>query len=158
MINNITMLAQDAVAANMAECFVTINNRRYNFMQMKNLEASIKKNKTKVPILGKSGSGNKSNGWEGTGKATIYYNQSVMRELLVLYKDTGVDTYFDVQIANEDPTSSVGRQTMLLIGCNLDGGILAKFDAEGGNLDEEINFTFEDFKMPDTFEPLDGML
>lgn len=158
MINNITMLARDAVAANMAECFVTIENRRYNFMQMKNLEASVKKTKTKVAILGKSGAGNKSNGWEGTGKATIYYNQSVMRELLLRYKDTGVDTYFGIQIANEDPTSSAGRQTVLLIGCNLDGGILAKFDAEGGNLDEDINFTFEDYKMPDVFNHLDGML
>lgn len=156
--SNITMVAKDAVSANMAECFVSIEDKRYNFMQMKNLEASIKKNKTKVPILGRSGSGNKANGWEGTGKATIYYNQSIMRELLVRYKDTGEDVYFDIQISNEDPTSSVGKQTILLIGCNLDGGILAKFDAEGGNLDEDVNFTFEDFKMPDSFKLLDGML
>lgn len=38
--------------------------------------------------------------------------------------------YFDIQITNEDPTNGVGRQTVILKDCNLDGGILAKFDAD----------------------------
>ena len=38
----------------------------------------------------------------------------------------------------------------------MDGGTLAKFDADGEYLDEDINGTFEDFSMPETFAQLTG--
>lgn len=151
------MNAKDAVSASLAECFVTIGDTRYNFMQCINLEASFEKSKTEVPILGKTGKGNKSTGWSGSGSATFHYNTSIFRELMLRYKNTGEDVYFDIQITNEDPTSSVGRQTIILKGCNIDGGILAKFDADGEYLDEDMDFTFEDFEMPETFSLLAGM-
>ena len=78
--------------------------------------------------------------------------------MMVQYKDTGEDVYFDIQITNEDPTSKVGRQTIILIDCNIDGGTLAKFGADDDYLDEEMDFTFEDFKMPEAFKHLDGFL
>ena len=66
--------------------------------------------------------------------------------------------YFAIQITNEDPTSSVGRQTVILKDCNLDGGILAKFDADAEYLDEDADFTFEDFEIPEVFGNMSGML
>ncbi len=158
MINNIVMKGKDAISAKLAECFVTIEGNRYNFMQMINFEASFEKTKTEVPILGKTGIGNKSTGWKGTGSATAHYNTSVFRTLLQRYKDTGEDVYFEIQVTNDDPTSAAGRQTIVFMDCNTDGGILAKFDADGEYLDEDINFTFEDFKMPESFNILAGML
>lgn len=158
MPDNVIMKGRDTVFAGLAQCFVTIEGRRYNFMQAINLEAKFEKNKIKVPILGKTGKGNKASGWSGTGSATFHYNTSIFRELMVRYKDTGEDVYFEIQISNEDPTSAVGRQTMILMDCNTDGGILAKFDADGDYLDEDMGFTFEDFKMPETFKHLDGFL
>ena len=151
------MNAKDTVSASLAECFVTIGDNRYNFMQAINLEASMEKTKTEVPILGKTGKGNKSTGWKGTGNATFHYNTSIFRDLLKRYKETGEDVYFDIQITNEDPTSAVGRQTVILRGCNMDGGTIAKFDADGEYLDEDMDFTFEDFEMPETFSILSGM-
>lgn len=158
MLNNIKMNASDSLSAKMAECYVTIGNNRYNFMQAINLEASFEKTKTEIPILGKTGSGNKSTGWKGSGSATFHYNTSIFRELMQQYKDTGEDTYFEIQVTNEDPTSKAGRQTVVFIGCNIDGGTLAKFDADGEYLDEDMDFTFEDFKMPEKFSLLNGML
>lgn len=158
MLNNIKMNASDSLSAKMAECYVTIGNNRYNFMQAINLEASFEKTKTEIPILGKTGSGNKSTGWKGSGSATFHYNTSIFRELMQQYKDTGEDTYFEIQVTNEDPTSRAGRQTVVFIGCNIDGGTLAKFDADGEYLDEDMDFTFEDFKMPERFSLLNGML
>lgn len=151
------MKSKDAVYASLAQCFITIEGNRYLFMQAINLEAKMDKTKTKVPILGKTGKGNKASGWEGTGSATFHYNTSIFREMLKKYKDTGEDIYFDIQISNEDPTSAVGRQTIILRDCNVDGGILAKFDANGEYLDEDMDFTFEDWEMPETFQLLEGM-
>ena len=153
-----TMNARDAISAPLAECYVTIEGNRYNFMQAINLEATCEKNKTEVPILGKTAKGNKASGWRGTGSATFHYNTSIFRKLLLRYKETGEDIYFDIQVTNEDPTSTIGRQTVILKDCNLDGGTLAKFDADGEYLDESIDFTFEDFEMPEEFSMLDGML
>lgn len=155
---NITMNAKDSISAKLAECFVTIGNNRYNFMQAINFEAKFERTKTEVPILGKTGTGNKSTGWKGTGSATFHYNTSIFREMMLKYKDTGEDVYFEIQVTNEDPTSSAGRQTVVFLGCNIDGGILSKFDADGEYLDEDMDFTFEDFKMPETFKLLDGMM
>lgn len=155
--SNNTMNARDAVSASLAECYITIDGKRYNFMQCINLEASFEKNKTEVPILGRTGKGNKSTGWSGSGSATFHYNTSVFREILLKYKNTGEDVYFDIQVTNEDPTSSVGRQTIILKDCNMNGGILTKFDADAEYLDESMDFTFEDFEMPEAFSLLAGM-
>lgn len=160
--SNITMKAKDTLSATLAECYLELPNAsgrkdRYNFMQAINLEAKFEKTKSEVPILGKTGKGNKSTGWKGTGSATFHYNTSVFRKMMEEFKNTGQDTYFDIQIINEDPTSAAGKQEITLIGCNIDGGILAKFDADAEYLDEDMDFTFEDFKMPKTFNVLDGM-
>ena len=157
--NNITMKAKDSISAKLAECFVTVGNNRYNFMQAINLEANFDKTKSEVPILGKTGRGHKSTGWNGTGSATFHYNTSIFRQMMEDFKNTGNDVYFDIQITNDDPTSAAGRQTVVLVDCNIDGGILAKFDADNDDyLDEDMDFTFEDFKIPEKFSLLEGMM
>ncbi len=158
MLNNATMIASDTISAALAECYATIEGRRYNLMQAINLEAKFDKTKVKVLILGKTGKGNKATGWSGTGSAKFHFNTSIFRQMMLLYKNTGRDIYFEMQISNEDDTSSVGRQTIILIGCNIDGGILAKFDADGDYLDEDMNFTFEDFSMPESFAAMNGLI
>ncbi len=152
-----TMHAKDSVFAALAECYVTLDGTRYNFMQAINLEATMEKTKVTVPVLGKSGRGNKSAGWEGSGSATFHFNTSIFRKVMLEYKKTGKDLYFDIQVTNLDPTSSVGAQTVILKDCNLDSIIVAKFDADGEYLDEEFDFTFEDWEMPEQFADLAGM-
>lgn len=156
-INSATMNAWDALSSAMAECYVTIEGKRYRFMQAIDLEAKVEKKKMQVPILGRMGRGNKGVGWSGSGKATFHYNSSVFREILYHFKESGEDLYFDIQITNDDPVATVGRQTVILKNCNLNGGVLAKFSAEDEYLAESISFTFEDFEIPEKFSELAGM-
>ena len=155
---NITMKARDTIAAKLAECFVTIGTRRYNFMQMIDCEWKVEKTKASVPRLGAMMVGHKSCGMEGTFSGTAHYNQTVLRQALLDYKDTGEDLYFEMQVTNDDPTSAAKRQSVIFYDCNTDGGILAKFDADGEYLDEEIEGTFEDFSIPESFKELEGFL
>jgi hypothetical protein len=152
-----TMLAKDVVAAKLASCFVTVEGNRYLLLQAKNLEAKYKKTKKEVPILGRTTVGHKTTGGEGTGKMTIYSNTSLFTKLLKKYKDTGEDIYFDIQVTNEDKTSSAGRQTIILKDCNLDEGVIAAFDSDGDWLEQDVDFTFEDWEYPEAFTQLDGM-
>lgn len=155
---NVYMKSSDTLFASMAKCYITIGDKRYNFMNMIEMEATFKKKKVQVPILGKTGKGNKAAGWEGSGKGKMHYNTSVMRKLALDYKNTGEDVYFDMEITNEDKGAKVGKQTVILNDCNLDSIILAKFNADGEYLDEDVEFTFEDFTIPTEFTLLDGML
>ena len=127
---NVFMKSKDAISARLAECFVTIGDRRYNFMQIINFEAKIDKTKSKVPRLGTIMIGHKSVAQEGTYSGKAHYNQSVMRECLADFKRTGEDTYFEIQVTNDDPASAAQRQTVVFYDCLTDGGTLAKFDAD----------------------------
>ena len=151
------MNARDALSASLAECYITIEGNRYNFMQAIDLEAVIDRTKVEVPILGRTGRGNKATGWRGKGNATFHYNTSIFRELMYKFKSRGEDVYFDIQISNEDPTSGAGRQTVVLKDCNINASVLAKFDADAEFLSEAMDFTFEDFEIPETFNTLEGM-
>lgn len=153
-----TMHARDAIHGAQGVAWVTIEGNRYKFAQLINLEARMDKTKTQVPIMGRTGKGNKATGWEGTGSATFHYNTSIFRKLLKRYKDTGEDAYFDIQLTNEDGSAKVGRQTTILEDCNLDGGIIASLDADADYLEDSVDFTFENWDMPEEFEMLDEML
>lgn len=152
-----TMMSKDAVAAKLASCYITVEGKRYLLMQAKNFEASFKKNKKEINILGRTAAGNKSNGWSGTGKMTIYYNTEIFNDLLERYKNTGEDIYFDIQVTNEDKTSTAGRSTKIYKDCNLDEASLQKFDAEGDWVEQEVSFTFEDYESPEKYQMLEGM-
>ncbi|MFI3206585.1 MAG: phage tail tube protein, partial [Clostridia bacterium] len=72
-------------------------------------------------------------------------------------KDSGVMPSMDIQITNEDPISSAGRQTIILKNCLSNGGVITKFDADTQVLTEEITGTFDDWEMPEEFSLISGM-
>lgn len=152
-----TMQAKDVVAAKMASAFVTIDGNRYLLFQAKNLEAKLEKDKQEVAILGRMSKGHKTVSVNGTGSMTIYKNTALFDQMLLKLKSTGEDTYFDMQISNNDPTSAAGRQTTILKDCNIDSAIVANYDADGEWLEQDIDFTFEDIEQPEQFAQLDGM-
>lgn len=156
--DNSIMNAMDAIAGSQASAYITLaDGNRYKFMQLYSFESNMEINLVEVPILGKTGKGNKPSGWTGEWKGTAHYNQSILRQMWLEYKNTGRLPSFDIQITNEDPTSAIGRQTIVLKDCLSKGGILAKFDADSETLDEDIEGTFDDWEMPESFTMLKGM-
>lgn len=154
--NNAIMDARDAVYGSCAECYITINGRRYNFMSMTEFDSNWEVNITEVPILGKIGMGHKAAGGKGTWSGKAHYNQSVFRKMADTYQKTGAMPYFEIQVSNEDPTSEVGRQTIIHRGCLCEQFTLAKFQAGEEILDEDLSGTFETWDMPETFKDLPG--
>ena len=152
MLNAPVMEANDAVAGSMAECYVTLDGNRYNMMQLYSFESSAK-----VNIAGRESSSaapataRSQPGWSGSWKGTAHFNQSVFRRWFLTYCKTGRMTPFEIQVSNEDPSSSAGRQTITHTGCLIDSSILAKFDAGDSLLDEELSGTFDGWDMPEEF-------
>lgn len=151
------MDARDIITGSLASCWITLEGRRLLLMQAKKLEAKMEKEKKELAILGKVGKANRATGMKNTGSMTMYYNTSIFRELVHRYQETGQDFYFDIQVTNEDPTSTIGRQTIILKDCNIDGAILATFDADAEALEETMDFTFERFEIPEKFSMIAGM-
>ena len=155
--DNITMIEKDAIRAKMAKVFLTIGNQRYRFINATDVELKFTKNKTEVPVMGKTGTGSIPTSWKGTGSAKFYGNISHFKELALKFKDTGETIFFDLQITNDDPNSQAGRQTITAKDCDLDDTILAKAAANDDLIEEDVNFTFNDFDMPEKFKTLMGM-
>ena len=157
MANPAVMDAKDAISASLAQCYMIIDKRRYNFMSLISFEATFTKTKKEVSILGRAGKAHKSTGWSGSFSGKAHYNQTIIRKMMEKFKDSGADAYFTIEVTNEDPASSIGRQTVQLLDCNLDGGTLVKFDASADTLEEDLSGTFDDFKILEAFKPLAGM-
>lgn len=143
---------QDAISGKQAKAYVNLEGRVEELFYARTLEATIEKNKTDVPILGKTKTPQRAAGWNGSGTLNIYYVTSIFRELMMRYVKTGRDFYFDLTVVNEDPQSSVGKQTVVLKNCNLDSVTIAKFDATSDEmLNEDLPFTFDDVDILDQF-------
>lgn len=151
-----TMHARHAVTANMAQCVMKIGDDRVNFMQAIELEATAKKNKKDVAILGRMQKGNKTVGLKYEGKCKFYLNTAIFIEQVEKLQENGEDLYFDIIVENEDKTAGNGRQTVVLKGCNIDEATVAKFTAEEDFLTDEVSFTFESFEVLKAFDPLEG--
>ena len=63
--------------------------------------------------------GHKTTGASGSGSMTLYYLTPLFRSMVKTWKETGQDVYFDMVVENDDQESSAGKQSVLLIGCNL---------------------------------------
>lgn len=154
------MNAWDAVSGSLAECIMTIEGKKYNFMQLIDFEATIEKTKKEIPILGRTGKGHKTTAWEGKFKGKAHYNQSVLSKLLAKYNVDALDTYFEIMVRNEDNNGKdhVHEQTVILKDCNMNGGVLTKFDVNADFLEEEIEGTFDSFEINPGFLELSGMV
>ena len=143
--------AGDTISGQEGKATSVIDGNVQDMFYVKTLEATFEKTKAEVKTLGKRGIQHKGTGWSGAGSMTIYYVTSIFREMALKYAKTGKDTYFNITIVNDDSTSTIGKQTMVLYNCNIDSTILAKLDTEADVLDEDIDFTFDDFDILDSF-------
>lgn len=148
------MKAKDAISGKEGALYATIDGNVTQVAECKNITAKITKNKTEFKALGYRGTQQKAVGWTGTGTLVIHYASSRWAKMMIDYAKKGVDTYFKLQVVNEDPTSGIGKQTVTLIDVNLDEAEIAKLDTDADFLDQTMNFTFSDVEMPDEFSTL----
>ena len=150
------MKASDAISGKEGSLYATIDGKVIQVAECKSINAKITKNKTEFKALGYRGTQHKATGWSGSGTLTIHYASSRWAKMMIDYAKKGIDTYFKLQIINEDPTSSIGKQTVTLIDVNFDEAEIAKIDTDAEFLDQTMNFTFSDVEMPDEFKELNS--
>ncbi|MBU5486469.1 phage tail tube protein [Clostridium sp. MSJ-11] len=143
--------AEDTISGQEARAYITIEGRNEELFYAKKIESKVEKQKTEIKTLGRRGTQNKAAGWKGTGTLTVYYATTLFRELMLKYMKEGKDVYFDITVTNEDPTSGLGKQTVVLKNCNLDEVSMTAFDVDSEVLEEDMSFTFEDVDILNAF-------
>lgn len=143
--------ASDTISGQEGRAYATINGQVEEMFYIKSLEATVEKEKADVKTLGRRGTQHKTTGWNGTGSMTIYYVTSVFRQLMLDYIKTGRDTNFSITVTNEDPNTTIGAQTITLLGVNLDSVMMVSLDTESDAMEEDMDFTFEDVDMGQKF-------
>lgn len=142
----------DPISGKEGVAYAKINGNNEELFFAKTIEATVEKAKSEIKAIGRRMTGHKTTGMSGSGSMTLYYLTPLFRQMLKQYKDTGVDIYFDLVVENSDPSSSAGKQTTLLMDCNLDSVLLTKLDADSDDpLEEDADFTFEDYDILQEF-------
>lgn len=141
-----TLNAPDTISGKEGRAYAKIDGNNEDLFFAKTIESTVEKSKSEVKAIGKRMTGHKTTGGNGTGSMTLYYMTPLFRQMIKQWKETGQDIYFDMVIENDDQESSAGKQSVLLIDCNLDSVVLEKLDGDSDDpLDEDVDFTFEDF-------------
>lgn len=141
-----TLNAPDTISGKEGRAYAKIDGNNEDLFFAKTIESTVEKSKSEVKAIGKRMTGHKTTGGNGTGSMTLYYMTPLFRQMIKQWKETGQDIYFDMVIENDDQESFAGKQSVLLIDCNLDSVVLGKLDGDSDDpLDEDVDFTFEDF-------------
>ncbi|VYS76102.1 Phage-like element PBSX protein XkdM [uncultured Anaerotruncus sp.] len=147
--------SSEAISGKEGVAYAKINGNNEELFFAKTIEATVEYSKSEVKSIGRRMTGHKVMGMSGSGSMTLHYFTPLFRDLLKQYKDTGIAPYFDLVVENDDPASPAGKQTILLMDCNLDSVVLTKLDGDSDDpLDEDVDFTFEDFDILQAFNKI----
>lgn len=144
--------AGDVIAGREGSAFATIDGRNVPLFFLKKIEAKVSLVKKEVPVLGKRMNQQKVTGATGAGSMTIHKVTSEFAQIGVNYMKTGKIPNITIKITNDDPSSSVGRQTTLISDVVFDEIEILKLDIEAETLDEDVSFTFSDADILDKFK------
>ena len=64
----------------------------------------------------------------------------------------GKVTYFSLQVVNDDPNTTIGKQVVALYNVKFSDGDLLKLDADSDWLDQQLNFTFTELEILNRFK------
>lgn len=137
------LLAKDTINGAEGKVFVTINNQNIEVACMRNITTNAEIQSNDMRVIGTRTIQNKNNGAKLTGTGNIYYGTNLWTDMVLQYIQTGVMPEFDLQITNNDPTTSIGSQVMAYYGCTLTGTIpLSILNDEEAMLNYDFNFAY----------------
>ena len=141
------LLERDALNGKSGSGFITINGENHQMFGMKKFQSDAEDFK----VVGTNLVQTKTTGVKLSGTMTLYYGSPYFLQLLNDYLKTGKLPYFTMQIENDDPSTSVGTQTVVYYNVKLNKLPISKLDAETSSLDMEVGFTFTNVEVLNWF-------
>ena len=157
MAENYTRLS-DTLSAKEGKAYITIDGQNRELFEISALTAQIELNVQERRMLGHRMTQHKVVGASGTGSMTIYFMNSQMLNQAIQYLRTGNYKGLKVQVKNEDPQSTIGKQEVVLLNVILATIPVATLDDQSDDpITFDTDFTFDDievlegFKLPDNY-------
>ena len=151
------LLERDALNGKAGNAFMTINGENHQLFSLKKIQVDASFQEEDFKVVGTTLVQKKTTGVELTGTATLYYGTPYFLQLLQEYLKTGKLPYFTLQVTNDDPSTSVGSQTVVLYNVKLNKLPIAKLDSDSSFLDMEVGFSFTAVEVLDWFHDPDEL-
>lgn len=150
------LLAKDTINGAEGNIFITRDGKQYEVASVKKVTATINVLSEQMGVVGTRLKQEKPKGVEQKGKGTIYYGSNLFTDMVLDYAKKGQFPLFDMQLTNDDPATTLGRQTFVLYGCQLIGEIpIVILDSDETMLNYDFEFSYttaerlEKFKEPE---------
>lgn len=157
MAENYTRLS-DTISAREGKAYITIDGQNRELFEISALTAQIELNVQERRMLGHRMTQHKVVGATGTGSMTMYFMNSQMLNHAIKYLRTGNYKGLKIQVKNEDPQSTVGRQEVVLLNVILATIPVATLDDQSDDpITFDTDFTFDDienlqsFRLPENY-------
>ena len=137
------LLARDTVNGAEGQAFITRNGKNEYLVGLRNITTTAEIQSNDMRVVGTRKTQNKNSGVKLSGTGNIYYGSTpLFNDMILEYIQTGIMPSFSIQIINDDPTVSVGRQNMVYYDCELTGTIpLSILNDEEAMLNFDFSFS-----------------
>jgi len=151
MAENYTRLA-DTISSHEGKAYVTINGQNRELFEVSALTAQIDLIVQERRMLGHRMTQHKVVGATGTGSLTMYFMNSEMLNQAIKYLRTGNYRGLKIQVKNEDPQSTVGKQEVVLLNVILATIPVTTLDDQSDDpITFDTDFTFDDIEILESF-------
>jgi len=148
----------DTISAHEGKAYITIDGQNRELFEISSLTAQIDLTVQERRMLGHRMTQHKVVGATGTGSMTIYFMNSQMLNQAIQYLRTGNYKGLKIQVKNEDPQSTVGKQEVVLLNVILATIPVTTLDDQSDDpITFDTDFTFDDievlegFKLPENY-------
>jgi hypothetical protein len=146
------LLAKDTLNGSEGSVVITIDGKNKAIAGMRNIRTNAAIQSEDMKVIGSRKIQTKSNGVKLSGTGNIYYGTPIFTDMVMQYIKTGNMPQFSIQITNDDPSTSVGAQTIVYYGCTLTGDVpMSILDDEQTMLNYDFNFSFTDVALLQAF-------
>lgn len=136
------LLERDTLNGKSGSGFMTIDGENHEMFGLKKFQSNAEFQESDFKVVGTTLVQKKTTGVSLSGSMTIYYGSPYFLRLLQEYLRTGKLPYFTIQITNDDPTTSVGAQTVVFYNVKLQKLPVAMLDADSDFLEMEVGFSY----------------
>ena len=152
MAENYTRLS-DTISAREGKAYITIDGQNRELFEISSLTAQIELNVQERRMLGHRMTQHKVVGATGTGSMTMYFMNSEMLNQTIQYLRTGNYRGLKVQVKNEDPQSTIGKQEVVLLNVILATIPVTTLDDQSDDpITFDTDFTFDDIEILESFK------
>ena len=152
MAENYTRLA-DTISSPEGKAYITLDGQNSELFEVSSLSAQIDLIVQERRMLGHRMTQHKVVGATGTGSMTIYFMNSEMLNQAIQYLRTGNYKGLKVQVKNEDPQSTIGKQEVVLSNVILTTIPVTTLDDQSDDpITFDTDFTFDDIEVLESFK------